>query len=76
LIGVRWADPLDPPGALEPPETATSARAPTAATNQNRFTDLLLLSWPAYGVILASTNRLVKRGVRANADQSASVVTT
>jgi hypothetical protein len=35
---------LDPPDAVEPPNAAVSAaRAATAATNQNRFTDILLL---------------------------------
>jgi hypothetical protein len=32
---------------LDPPKAAASRTAPAAATNQNRFTDLLLSPWAA-----------------------------
>jgi hypothetical protein len=51
LIGLPGAWPLaelDPPYAVDPPKAAVStATALTAATTQNRFTDLLLPSWPS-----------------------------
>jgi hypothetical protein len=38
---------LDPPDELDAPKAAASdAKAPTTAINQNRFTALLLPSWP------------------------------
>jgi hypothetical protein len=45
LIGLPCADPLDPPYALDPLNTAVNiATAPTAAINLYRFTTSLLPS--------------------------------
>jgi hypothetical protein len=54
LIGFAAAedDPLaelDLPNALDPPKAAAKITVPTTAINPNRFTDLLLPSWPPYG---------------------------
>jgi hypothetical protein len=46
LIEALWAVPLDPPKALDPLKAAVSATTPTAATNRNRFTEVLLPSSP------------------------------
>jgi hypothetical protein len=44
LIGAAALAEWDPPKAVDPPREAVSAaRTPTAAINQNRFTDISFL---------------------------------
>ena len=44
LIGAAALPECEPPKAVDPPSKAVSApRTPTAATNQNRFTDISFL---------------------------------
>src|SRR6185436_15513436 len=67
LIG---AAALDPPYAVDPPNAAVStARAPTAATNQNRFTDILLPRGPPM-IRSRSRDRSVRDLRRPRADPS------
>ena len=55
LIGAAARAELDAPKAVDPPKEAVSAaRAPTAATNQNRFTDILLRRRPSMTAFGAS----------------------